>query len=140
VDPQISVANDNSAVLSSDINLPTTHPLALQAPGHADLHLVEQDQRRRRDREQLCWPRDRPRSPTPGIIRFGGQRGPAADYTGGFWLRGSARQQRRRTGARAKFASPRTALSFGAGTTPGDPALSTQRLRIGESSAAGGNA
>jgi len=116
VDPQISVANDNSAVLSSDINLPP--PIRSRSGTWArNFTLFEQDQRRRRVVSNYAGPGTVTLPPTRESFASA-QRGRQRLY-GRFLASELAGNNVARDGARAKFASPRTALSLAPAPTRG---------------------
>ncbi|HZF14706.1 MAG TPA: autotransporter-associated beta strand repeat-containing protein, partial [Steroidobacteraceae bacterium] len=137
-DAQISVANDNGAVLSSDIFLPATKTLALRHLGTQIFTLASKISGGGGIVSNYAGP-GTATLPDAGIIRFDGNAA-GSDYTGGFWLRGSPGNNVALDRGAREIRIATDGTLFGAGTDTGDPATSTQALRIGESSVAGGNA
>lgn len=130
---QISVANDNRAVLSSDINLLATDPLALRHLGTQIFTLSSRISGDGGIVSNYAGP-GTTTNPDAGIIRFAGNAA-SSDYTGGFRLSGATGSTTsQKTAREIRIATDGTL--FGAGIDTGDPATSTQPFHFGDSNTA----
>ncbi|RRJ95652.1 PEP-CTERM sorting domain-containing protein [Opitutaceae bacterium TAV4] len=132
---QLTVTGDNSTTIAANLILQADDTLALNHIGKKILTLSGKITGDGGIVSDYAGPAS-DTQPQTGIIRFAGNTG-ASTYTSGFWFTGAVGEDTSLARKARKIIIATDGSIFGQGTNTGDPATSTQALRIGNNSGGG---